>query len=168
MLVIPARVRVVVVMVSALALAAGLLTMALLSKPAQAQAQTFTDTDQTTFNQTFRSCTNELVQIQGTLHTVAHSTIDANGVIHSAFNFTLQGQGVSDSGAKYVFHSAFKQGYTFTADNSTYTFIQTEKLIRQGSDTPSDDLEYRILYHVTVNDQGEVTAVVDQGDRVCR
>ena len=142
-------------------------TVVLTAGAALAQAETITTTDQTTFNQTFRSCTNELVQIQGTLNTVAHSTIDANGVIHSKFNFTVQGQGVSESGAQYVFHSAFQQGYTFTADNSTYTFIQTEKLIRQGSATPSDDLEYSILYHVTVNDQGEVTAVVDQGDRVC-
>jgi hypothetical protein len=142
-------------------------TVVLTAGAALAQAQTITSTDQTTFNQTFQSCTNELVQIQGTLNTVAHSTIDANGVIHSKFNFTVQGQGVSESGAKYVFHSAFQQGYTFTADNSTYTSIQTEKLIRQGSATPSDDLNYGILYHVTVNDQGEVTAVVDQGDRVC-
>lgn len=72
----------------------GLLTVALLSKPAQAaQAETVTTTtDRTTFNQTFRSCTNELVQIQGTLHTVAHSTIDVNDVIHSKFNFTFQGE----------------------------------------------------------------------------
>ena len=79
---------------------------------------------------------------------------------------------MSDSGDKYVFHSGYQQGYTFTADNSTYSYIRTEKLIRQGeeetsADTPSDDLKVRFVYHVTVNDQGEVTAVVEQGDSVC-
>src|SRR5829696_3450221 len=70
-----------VVLVVALALAASLLTLAVvLAKPAQAQAQTFTDTDQEPVSGYTSSCTNdELVFIEGTLLTVAHTTIDANG-----------------------------------------------------------------------------------------
>jgi hypothetical protein len=47
---------------------------------AQYRAETFKSNDRSTYNQTIRSCTGELVQIQGTLHTGAHGTIDANGV----------------------------------------------------------------------------------------
>jgi hypothetical protein len=170
MIVIPNRVRVVVVMASALALAAGLLTLALLAKPVQAQVEPITSNDRSTFNQFFTSCTGELVQIQGTLHTIAHTTIDENGVRHTVFHFEIRGQGESASGAKYVFHDVFNMHETFTGalgDNYNTTFTRTSKLIRQGSATPTDDLESNLLIHVTLNDLGEVTAVVDKAESEC-
>jgi hypothetical protein len=171
MLVIPARVKVVVVMVSALALAAGLLTLALLSKPAQAQAETITTQDRSTFTQLSGACgNNELVLIQGTMHTVAHTTTDETGVRHTTFHFNIQGRGESASGAKYVFNHVFTSHDNFTGvagDNFTLTFTQTVKLIRQGSATPTDDLKSRLLIHVTLNDQGEVTAEVEKAESEC-
>jgi hypothetical protein len=168
MLVIPTRVKVVVVMVSALALAGGLLTLALLSKPAQAQAETTTTQDRSTFNVLFDSCTGESVNMQGTSHTVAHSTIDENGVVHSTLHFNTRGKGESDSGAKYVFHDASTQHLTFTGDLEDVTLTMTSKLIRQGSATPTDDLDFRYLLHVTINDRGDVTAAFEKEELECK
>jgi hypothetical protein len=163
MIVIANRVRVVVVMVSALALAGGLLTLALLEKPAQAQAETITDKDRSTFEGFFNSCTGEEVFIEGTMHTVAHTTIDANGERHIKFHFSLQGQGEgASSGDKYVFHRVDNSHQNFTEDNANFTFSDSANLIRQGSATPTDDLQGKILFHITINAQGEVTTVVDK------
>ena len=166
MIVIANRVRVVVVMVSALAVAGGLLTLAVvLAKPAQAQAETIMDNDRSTFNLTSGTCGEELAQIQGTLHTVAHTTIDATGVRHIRGHFNEQGQGEGTiSGDKYVFHDVFNLRENLTGDEPgdhvTFTVTETAKLIRQGSTTPTDDQQVKSLVHVTINANGEVTADV--------
>jgi hypothetical protein len=165
MIVIPNRVRVVVVMVSALALAAGLLTLALLEKPAQAQAETIMSNDRSTFNLLSGTCGDELAQIQGTLHTVAHTTIDATGVRHIRGHFNEQGQGEGTiSGDKYVFHDVFNLRENLSGDDPgdhlTFTVTETAELIRQGSTTPTDDQRVKSLVHVTINANGEVTADV--------
>jgi hypothetical protein len=171
MIVIANRVRVVVVMVCALAVAGGLLTLALLEKPAQAQAETITTQNRSTFNQTvFNFCTGEVFFIQGTLHTVAHTTIDETGVFHTKFQFSAQGQGESDSGAKYVLHSVSNLHENSTpepANNLNFTVTETAKLIRQGSAMTTDDLQVRFFTHVTLNEHGEVTAEVVKFERVC-
>jgi hypothetical protein len=154
-----------VVLVVALALAASLLTLAVvLAKPAQAQAQTSTDTDQTPFSAEVTGCSSEVFLFEGTLHTVAHTTVDANGGFHTNGQFNLQGQGEGlSSGDKYVFHNVtnFDQNSPTGAD-LTITQTRTIKIIRQGSATPTDDLQGKILFHITINAQGEVTTVVDK------
>ena len=157
-----------VVLVVALALAASLLTLAVvLAKPAQAQAQIFMDTDQSRFSQFVIGCTEEAF-VEGTLNTVTHTTTDANGGSHTKlhFNFQGQGEGVS-SGDNYVFHSQFDANENFT-DALNTTFTRTFQIKRQGSATPEDDQEFRALFHVTVNAQGEVTAEVANFEEVCR
>ncbi len=171
MLVISARVRVVVVMVSALALAAGLLTMALLSKPAQAQAETFTSSDRDAFLIAFESCTGEVLEVQGTLHAVAHTTIDPNGTFHTTFHNNIQGGAESASGAKYVFNSSSTNQQNFSV-SGTPPFIATNtmsfRLIRQGSATPTDDLMVKVLIHQTVNANGEITSEVVKFEATCK
>jgi hypothetical protein len=133
----------------------------LLAKPAQAQAETITDKDRSTFNGFFRSCTGEDLFIEGTMHTVAHTTIDANGERHVKFHFNIQGQGEGESsGDKYVFHSVSNSHQNFTEDNANFTFSDTARLIRQGSATPTDDLQAKTLVHISINAQGELTAEV--------
>ena len=168
MIAMPNRVRVVMV-VSALALAVSLLTLALLAKPAQAQAETITDNDRSTFDGSFISCTGEFVFIEGTMHTVAHTTIDANGERHTTFHTQVQGVGESESGAKYVFKDVFTLHENFPASDPNYnvTYSGTTKLIRQGSPTPTDDLEVKLLIHVTLNDHGELTAEVEKFESEC-
>jgi hypothetical protein len=163
MVVIPARVKVLVVMVSALALAAGLLTLTLLSKPAQAQAQTSTDIERTPFIEFVSGCSGEeTFLLEGTLRTVAHTTMDASGGFHTKFQFHLWGQGEGlSSGDKYVFNDI--QNRTFNSRTGAVlniTQLQTFQIIRQGSATPTDDLQATTLVHLTINAQGELTAEV--------
>jgi hypothetical protein len=167
MVVIPARVKVVVVMVSALALAAGLLTLTLLSKPAQAQAETVTDTDQIPLSFFAASCSSldpefEFILFEGTLQTVAHTTMDANGGFHTKVEFHIWGQGEGlSSGDKYVFNDI--RNSTFNSPTGAVlnvTQLQTSQLIRQGSATPTDDLQAKTLVHISINAQGELTAEV--------
>jgi hypothetical protein len=172
MVVLPNRVRVVMV-VSGLALAASLLTLAVvLAKPAQAQAETFTDTDRSTFTFYTSSCTgDDLVFFEGTEQIVAHTTIDANGVYHTKGQYKLQGQGEGlDSGDKYVYNyvSDYHENYSL-APGENYNFTQTlnVKIIRQGADTTTDDLQGKALFHVTIDENGEVTAVVENFEVVC-
>jgi hypothetical protein len=163
MLVIPARVKVVVVMVSALALAAGLLTLTLLSKPAQAQAQTSIDIERTPFSDFVSGCSGEeYFLLEGTLQTVAHTTMDANGGFHTKVEFHIWGQGEGlSSGDKYVFNDI--RNSTFNSPTGAVlnvTQLQTSQLIRQGSATPTDDLQAKTLVHISINAQGELTAEV--------
>jgi hypothetical protein len=157
-----------VVLVVALALAASLLTLAVvLAKPAQAQAQIFIDKDQSRFSQFVIGCTEE-VFVEGTLNTLTHTTTDANGGSHTELHLNLQGQGEGvSSGDNYVFQSQFNANENFT-DALNTTFTQTFQIKRQGSATPTDDQEFRVLFHVTVNAQGEVTAEVVNVEEVCR
>jgi hypothetical protein len=148
-----------VVLVVALALAASLLPLAVvLAKPAQAQADTFTSTDRIPVSDFTGSCPpSELVFVEGTQHTVAHTTIDANGGFHTKFQFNLKGEGVGlDSGDKYVYHQVSNSHEDATGPFNR-TFTQTFKIIRQGSDTTTDDFNTTIVFHVTVNANGEVT-----------
>ena len=160
-----------VVLVVALALAASLLTLAVvLAKPAQAQAQTFTDTDQEPVSGYTSSCTNdELVFIEGTLLTVAHTTIDANGGFHSKFQFRLTGQGEGlSSGDKYVFNTMLNEARLDSPTGADFIFTQTQyfKIIHQG-ETTTDDQQGKYLFHSTVNAQGEVTSDVFKMESEC-
>jgi len=158
-----------VVVVSALALAAGLLTLALLAKPAQAQAETVTDTHRSLFGGGVSGCTEESVIVEGTLYTVAHTTIDANGGFHTKLQFNIKGQGEGlSSGDKYVYNDIInlhENSPSGAAINTTIT--DPFKVIRSGSDTPTDDLHAKVLFHVTVNAQGEVTTQFLYAEFVC-
>jgi hypothetical protein len=175
MMVIPNHVRVVVVvMVSALA--AGLLTLALLAKPAQARAATFTSNDRIEVRQGFLSCPapgvpSELVIFEGTLHTLGHTTVDANGVFHAKVLRHFQGQAEgSTSGDKYVLNDVFTSHFNDSfvpGENFNVTTVDTTRLIRQGSISPTDDLTIRFISHITINANGEVTTEVVKAESEC-
>jgi hypothetical protein len=125
-----------------------------------AQAQYGASTDRIPISDTFFSCTGEGVLVQGTLHTVSHTFNDANGGFHTKFQFNLKGQGEGAlSGDKYVFHHVFNDHLNASTGPLNRTLTQTVKFIRQGSDktTPADDVNSRLVIHVTVNANGEVT-----------
>jgi hypothetical protein len=144
-------------MVSALALAAGLLTLALLEKPAQAQAETITSTDRIPVSFSVESCSGELVFVEGTSLTVAHTTIDANGGFHTNFQFNVKGQGEGlSSGDKYIFNSTANTHINAPGPFNA-TVNQTLKIIRQGSDETTGDFNGFFVFHVTVNANGDVT-----------
>jgi hypothetical protein len=171
MVVIPNRVRVVVVL-SALALAVGLLTLALPASPAQAQPdQMFNERLPFAFT-TVHSCTNEEVSIEGTQHLIFFTNEDANGGFHFKGHNNLQATGVSASGAKYVIreslnnHNNFNE---FSESASNFTMTDSFHMIRQGPATATEDeIVVKVVFHVTVNANGEVTSVVDQFEAVCQ
>jgi hypothetical protein len=173
MIVIPNRLR-VVVLFSALALAAGLLMLALvLGKPAQAQAQTFTDTDRFPIGGTVYACNDEeLVLVEGTGRTVAHTTIDANGVYHTQVQTNLTGHGEGlDSGDKYVYKSVYSNQLNYSlapGEHFTAVLPVSFEFIRQGSDTTTDDWTTHALLHETINANGEITAYVDNFKTDCK
>jgi hypothetical protein len=162
-----------VVLVVALALAASLLMLAVvLAKPAQAQAQTFTDTDRFPIGGTVYSCNDaELVIVEGTGRTVAHTTIDANGVYHTQLQSNLTGQGEGlDSGDKYVYKSVSSNQLNYSlapGENFTAILPVSFEFIRQGSDTTTADWKMHALLHETINANGEVTSFVDNFRTSC-
>jgi len=169
MSVIANRVRVVVV-VSALALAAGLLMLASLAKPAQAQPQQRVNEVVPIDSAVVNPCTDpeEVVSIEGTQHLIFFTNVDANGGSHSKGQIILQAKGVSDSGAEYVIHSSMiSQDNSEPGQGFTFIFTGTTTFVRQGSDTPPDNLLVKETNHVTVNANGELTSVFTEFEAVC-
>jgi hypothetical protein len=117
------------------------------------------------FTDDFDSCTGERVVISGTTHIVGRITEDSAGGQHFGFTRTLQAaQGVGPaSGARYVLISPVTRsesvGFTKGAA-TTFTEQYSERLIRQGSATPGDDLLLHYLARTTINANGDVTASV--------
>jgi hypothetical protein len=162
-----------VVPVVALALAASLLTLAVvLAKPAQAQAQTdhFNERVPIAFVVP-NPCTGELITVEGTQHFVFNSTVTENGMFHFQGHSNIQLQGVSESGAKYVLHQTQNSHSNFdvfsdSADNFTST--TTLQFIRQGSETAEDDFQQKVLVHVTINANGDLTSEVSTLEIECK
>jgi hypothetical protein len=165
MIVLPNRVRVVVV-VSALALAAGLLTLALMAKSAKAQGTDFNFSEPFTFSFT-NPCTGEQVTGEGTARIVGNFTDDASGGFHFQAQTSTSGSGVgSPSGATYIVTGVSHDAIN-VRDNEypvAFTMVQRTQYIRQGEDMPEDDLVFDMLFHFTVNANGEVTAEVGDID----
>jgi hypothetical protein len=110
-------------------------------------------------------CTGELVLFEGTTHLVIHRTQDADGVFHFKGQFNLHVIGESASGAKYVAHDMSNSAHNFddvSESPETFTITNTLKFIRQGSETAEDDFQSKLLVHITINANGEVTSLVEQ------
>jgi hypothetical protein len=148
------------------------MTLALAAGMALAQATTDKFNDRTPFTDAFiNPCTRELVPVEGTEHLVFHRTEDAGGGFHFKGHANTQLKGESASGAKYVVHQIGNSQDNFdvfseSADNFTLTL--TLQFIRQGSDTSEDDFQEKLLSHVTVNANGEITSVVEQFESECK
>jgi hypothetical protein len=171
MVVIPNRVRVVVV-VSALAVC--LLTLALPASPAQAQPDQMVNERLPFAYTTYHSCTNEEISIEGTQHLIFFTNEDANGGFHFKGHNNLQGTAVSVSGAKYVIQESLNNHNNYDFDvvsesASNFTMTDSFHMIRQGpATTTEDEIAVKVVFHVTVNANGEVTSVVDQYEAVCK
>jgi hypothetical protein len=148
------------------------MTLALAAGMALAQATTEKFNDRIPFtSESFNPCTGEVVRFEGTQHLVFHSTEDADGGFHFRGHTNLQATGVSDSGAKYIVHEGFNSQDKFDVigeSATNFTFMVTLQFIRQGSETAEDDFQAKVLSHVTINANGEVTSVVEPGESECK
>jgi hypothetical protein len=149
-------------------LAAVVGTLTMFPRTASAQASEFTDNQFVPFTLTTFGC-GDVIVLSGTLHVLTHVTIDAAGGIAVKVHFQPQGAtGVGlTTGATY--HGTGVTQQTFT-DNGPgpqleFTFINNFRMISSGT-TPNFDVHQTI--HITVNENGEVTAVVDNTSIECR
>ncbi|HYG79551.1 MAG TPA: hypothetical protein VD861_04145 [Pyrinomonadaceae bacterium] len=137
--------------------------------PAFGQATTTTTNETIPFTSTLLNpCTGDLVTFQGNMHVTQHFTTDSGGGTHLKTHVNYQdvsGTG-APSGLNYTVRTT-----TNTMENdsdgpqSEVTMISTVKLISQGS-----ALNYflRLVFHVTVNANGQTTSTVDEAKVECR
>jgi hypothetical protein len=125
---------------------------------ALAQAESFTEVEQFPINFIRGGC-EEPIELSGTLHSVFHITTDDSGGVHVVSKTNPQGvTGVGlVTGTKY-------QGTGVTRSNfngqvgSASTFVNSFKIIGQGT---ADNYLVQNSFHITVNANGEVTAVAN-------
>ena len=116
---------------------------------------------------TLNPCNGEVVSLSGTVNLRSHVTIDQNGGIH--FNIHENTQGLSGTGlttgAKYQVNSAEDQQTNFLSLPAESTFIMHSNVIAQGS---VPNFVFHLTTHVTVNANGEVTALVLNQSSDCK
>jgi hypothetical protein len=114
-------------------------------------------------------CTPEPVVMTATVHLVITETITPSGAVQITFHGEEQGQAVAPSGVKYVANNT--EEFHFTGRLGTaQTFTETSHLnfIRQGESVPADDFYGHMIFHVTLNAQGQVTADVAHVNESCK
>jgi hypothetical protein len=137
------------------------------------QASNVIINDQVPFAQiAFVPCANnglgEPVLISGTLHILIHETVSASGNLHFKIHFQPQGA----SGVGLVTGDSYRAtGVTQEHFNVNGplpindTFINNFRIIGQG---PDNNLLVHQTVHITINANGELTALVDNTSVECR
>jgi hypothetical protein len=108
-------------------------------------------------------CTNEGVLVSGMIHLVTVTTVDAAGGTHTERHFNVQdvsGVGLR-TGLNYRgIHTETHSSNSSNGGASEVTMVVDIKLISEGS---ASNLTIRdVLFHVTTNADGTVTASVDR------
>ena len=155
-------------LLSLAALAAVAMTLSLSNAPARAQATT------TTFNftepvppTTVGTCDGfRLIALSGDVHFVMTFNESASGNQHFRFEMNYQGvSGVDQFGNQYSVSANNSDTAVFNADTqSSESIVQYFRLIGQGQ-TPNQRV--RNVSHITINNNGEPTAVFDHFDAEC-
>jgi hypothetical protein len=139
-----------------LGLLAGLLALAL-AHPAPARALN-ADVSMTTALDVFNTCNGENVHFDAvTVHTVSKTSSDGS---HTTFTTDFHGSGVGSFGNSYnLSETNITSDNTNGAQNET-TAIHDLHLISLG---PAPNLISQNITHLTINDNGTLTAVVQIG-----
>lgn len=107
-------------------------------------------------------CTDELVEISGTIHLVSQTQADGSVVGH--FNYQNVNAVGLTSGTIYSV-AAVDNFFLSAPFPSSINSVRQFRLISQGSD---DNLLVNALYHITVDANGEVTSEIDSLESECR
>jgi hypothetical protein len=139
-------------------LAIALVWLSLVSPPVQAATSTRIPLH------TIRSadCTGEQVELSGTIHLV--SQVQSNGSVVGHFNYqNVSGVGLT-SGTTYRSSSVdnIRLADPFPSD---VTSVSSFRLISPGEE---GNLLVNVVFHITVNANGEVTAEVESVEIECR
>jgi hypothetical protein len=135
---------------------------------ASAQAEQFTDNEFIPLELFAVGC-GDVVQVTGTLHVLFHITFNAGGGVTAKEHF--QPQGATGIG---LLSGATYQAVGETQDTSTdngpgpqfeFTFVNNFNMISRGT---TANLLFHETIHLTVNENGEVTADVINSSEECR
>jgi hypothetical protein len=137
--------------------------------PAFGQATTTTTNETIPFTSTLLNpCNGDQVTFQGNMHIANHYTIDSSGGTHLKTHVNYQ----NVSGTGFPSGSNYRVGTTtneMVNDNdgpqTETTIVSTVKLITQG---PALNYFLRLVFHVTVNANGQTTSTVDEAKIECR
>jgi len=152
--------------------------MALIATPpALAQgggAETFTESQTLEFDSAIDDpCNGGALAIAGQIHVLAHETVDPTGGVHLVTKSSLSNvTGTSESGTTYRFQLVTVQPFNDPSGRGAsgqqpgleFSQVQAQRTITQGS---ADNLLVTLVSHVTINADGEPTAVVEHVDARC-
>jgi len=106
-------------------------------------------------------CTDEVVEIRGTIHLVNQTQTDGTVIGH--FNYqNVSAVGLTSGNIYRV--SSVDQSSLASPFPSDITSVQSFHLISLGS---SSNLLVHVLFHITVNAEGDVTASISDLDMQC-
>ncbi len=115
-------------------------------------------------------CTGEPIFYEGFVHVVLTAGVSAGGQAHFKGELNSHLSGVSPSGAKYQIVTVSNDHEIFDVEDFepfNFTSTGTFNVIRQGEDSPEDDVKGRFIFHLTINANGEVTAVQSEFEADC-
>ena len=108
---------------------------------------------------------DEVVHISGVFHVVVTETVSPSGNDNFRFHINAKGIGVgATSGATYQWNDAINDTENFRSGSVVIAAPQTTALIGQGG---VSDIHFRARFHVTVNDNGELTVLIDEFEAIC-
>lgn len=155
--------------VRALFTAALFFALAHSAAPAYGQATTTQTNETIPFTSTLPNpCNGDLVTFQGNLHAINRVTFDASGGYHLKTHVNYQnvsGTGVPSGNAYNVRTTTNETVNDNDGPQFETTVIQTVKLITQG---PALNYFLQIVFHITVNANGQTTSTVDEAKIQCR
>jgi hypothetical protein len=142
-------------------LAGFMMTFSLFLSAGSSSALGATSTDVPLYFLRSADCTSEVVEINGTIHFVNQT--QADGTVIGHFNYqNVRGLGLT-SGSTYQV-SAVDHVRLSAPFPSSISSVRSFQLISRGS---SSNLLVTVLYHITVNANGEVTVSIDDLNTQC-
>ena len=108
----------------------------------------------------------EVVELSGELHVLFHVTLDAAGGAHIKIHFQPQGvSGVGLTTGDTYRGTGVTQNEESINGADEFTFVNNFRVIGQGS---GNNLLVHQLVHVTINDNGTLTALVVNNNIDCK
>ena len=116
---------------------------------------------------TINPCVPEAVSLTGNINFRSHLTFDQAGGVHLRVHENTQGLSGTGltTGAKYQVNSAEDQETNFKAIPAESTFTMHSNVIAQGT---VPNFVFHLTTHVTINANGEVTAMVLNQSSDCK
>jgi hypothetical protein len=136
--------------------------------PAYAEALTTTERVTEPYEDVVTACNGEDVFVSGEVLLIYQDTIDDTGGIHSQFTLVpskVRGVG-SATGTQYLAVGGDREHFNFYSDGAPLSLTNTDmyNLVSQGG---TDNLQVKFTFHITINADGEITAIFDHSSEVC-